>query len=715
MQGVSNFLLAFLAIGFCIADVDAGGRSIGIDDLIQVKQPSKVTISPDGEHVAYILSTPNLPDNGFAIELYIADSNGVGKPRRIDSIGNKRSLLFSLTKQAITWAPDSRSLVFVHEESGHSEIRVLDTVTGNASVLITEQMLGDGYRIQGASERTFRYSPDGRMLAFVARRASSPSEVQPLMHAIDASEDWGRAKRPDVMPLLDLFILELGNGHVSRATNHDYSVASFDWSPDSRKLALSLQTDISRLTSYYTTDIFVMDVASRELRPVVQQEGRDDDPLWSRDGNLIAFASQMGKENGASSKTLAIVNVEEQLQPIYIGSVKLDRLVSISSPVRWSVDGSSIDVYAPHDMSRHVLRVDVSNGSVERLTPQDDRYYGDRHGDRISYSRLGDRTAFIVQGVGIPPEVTVADSEFRKLRRLSHHNSDIEKLSMPRVERVTWRSTDDKWDLHGLLLIPTNGRRDRRYPLLTMLQGGPTMVAQLFNPSVNYPLLVMAQRGYAIFIPNTRGRVGYGMDFAHAIRDEKSYVLNPISDALSGIDMLIHRGVADPERLGVMGFSYGGTLTANIITHSDRFKAAIYGEGSPDLISDAIDVDSDFRSLYRDLRGLGIIFEPSVFKTALEESAIFRLHNVKTPVMLESGAEGSAAIDRPLFRGLRYFGIPSIWRIYPRSGHGWDEPLLVKDAYTHHIAWFDYWILDKPYPNSARQSEFDSWKRSRMH
>lgn len=712
----------FCAFALCCANsiqAAPGKRDVDIADLVEVKTPSNVTISPDGAKVAYILTTPSLAANSLTVDLYLVSANGREIPRKLASLGTTDSALASAFEQALTWSPDSRSLVLLHRQDEASEIRAVEIGTGRTIVLVSQDMLPAGYEIQSSRGATFRFSPDGRKLAFVARRtATAPLLNAPLMRAIDAGEEWqpiGKHLHVSLMSPTTLFTLDLENRTVTRLTGDDYGVASFNWSPDGNRLALSLYTDLTRRSSYYTSDIFVLEVMSRQLRPLVQQEGRDDDPLWSPDGREIAFSSQGGQENGRNSKTLALVAADGASLPRYIGRYQLDHWVDANTPVRWSSDRNYIDLLVAYDMARQLLRVRVKDGAVTRLTPRADRHYFGQQSEGISYSADKRQTAFVIQGVGVPPEVAVADADFRAVRQLTDLNPALSQVNVPVVDRVRWRSSDGKWELNGLLLKSSNYMEGRRYPLLTVLLGGPAMVSQTFNPSFNYPLLALAKRGYVIFIPNTRGRPGYGMNFAHAIRDEKSYVLNPLSDALSGIDLLIERGVADPDRLGVMGFSYGGTLTANIITHTDRFKAAIYGEGSPDIVGNGLRVTREFRTLYRDMRGLGIIFEPSVFRKAFEESAMFRLDRVTTPVMVESGEESVVEIDRPFFRGLQHFGVPSIWRIYPRSGHGWDEPALVKDAYEHHIAWFDYWLLDKPYPDARRQVDFDTWKRKQVN
>lgn len=686
-------------------------RPVGIDDFILVREPSQAALSPDGRTVAYMLKTPSLKDNGYTHDLYLVSTDGGAAPRKLVSGESQSGELASMLKQAPTWAPDSRHLVFVKQAGEGAEVRTLDIESGKTRVLISQQMIGEDYEFKPAYYgASFAYSPDGKWLAFSAKRKPKKAEPEKALQAIEADEDWAPADKRYPNDVYQLFLLELASGKVSRLTDDRYSVSGFDWSPDGTRLALSLETDIEQFASYMSTDLFVLDLASRALRPLVTQEGKEDDPKWSPDGRWIAFGTQRGAEDWMYGTTLAVVPADGSAAPRLIGQRELDKLAGgVSMPMRWSEDGRFIDVRASHDLSRHLFRVAVADGKVERLTPRTDRTYTD-----ISYARDGRSVAFIAQGVGVPAEVFVSGSGRIEPKQLTDNNPGWRELSVPNVERVRWRSPDGKWDLNGLLIKPSNYVPGRRYPTLVNILGGPSMIEQELNPVFNYPLLVLAERGYVIFMPNSRGRTGYGMDFIHAIRDERSYVTNPLSDVLAGVDVLVDQGIADPDRLGVLGFSYGGTLTANAVVHTQRFKAAIYGEGSPNVLHDIMGyASSDALGLNRDMWGFDNPFEPDVMKSAYAQSAIYRASEIKTPVLLESGEKSTWEGDRQFFRALRHFGVPSEWYVYPRSGHGWDEPLLQQDAFRRHIAWFDYWLLDSPHPDQEKQARYDAWKQQR--
>lgn len=683
------------------------GRPLTVEDIITARVPSQIGISPDGRWVSFIVTTPHLEENSYTHDLMIMPADGSSPARPISRGEPESGYLASRQGMSPVWAPTSDRLVFVARREGETEIRTVGVQTGEEAVLLTKAVLGDDYDFApNYRGNSLAFSPDGGQVALLASRAAPAPVENKLLHAIEADEDFHPSGREPDRPY-QLFVIDASGRRARALTDETLNVASFEWSPDGQRIAFEASADPGLVGNYMKGDIYVVDVAGGAPRVLVQLDGWDRAPTWSPDGTQIAFGSQRGTEDWMYTSSLAVVPADGSTAPRFIGD-ELDQIGGGGySHIRWTPDGESIDVAMIHRLSHHLFRVSTADGTAERLTPHEDSYYDD-----FAYSGDGSRVVFTAQSAVLPPDVYISSSTtIFEPKRLTNLNPEWKDIRLPRVEMVKWRSADDRWDIHGLLLKPPDYSADRAYPMLTAINGGPSMVRQQHNLIWNYPLLTFADRGYLVLLPNSRGRGGFGMPFAHAIRDEQSYVDNPLSDVLAGVDGMVRAGIAHADSLGVLGFSYGGTLTSNAVTRTDRFKAAIYGEGSPFMMDVMIQYPSSFfLGLFRDMWGIRNPFEPEVIQRQFEQSALFHLDRVHTPMLIESGELNFHELDRALYRGLRYFGVPAEFYVYPRSGHGWDEPLLKQDAYRRHIAWFDYWIRDVPYPDEEKLASYDTWK-----
>jgi dipeptidyl aminopeptidase/acylaminoacyl peptidase len=686
-------------------------RPISIQEMIEVNTPSEVTISPNGRWVLYALQKAVIAGNHYIRDLFVVPVDGSAAPRQVTHSEPREGFGASFETSSAVWAPTSDKVVYVAHRGDKTELRYIDISSGREEVLVSQESLHDEYDFSSNFHgNTIAYSPDGKSLGFLASKpAKSPPAPKPL-HAIEAGEDWAPdagEQSSEIDPIAQLFVLDLDSHQVRTITTSEIHVAAFSWSPDGRRFALEAAANPTAPARYMRGDIFVVDAAGGKVRPLVQIDGWDRKPVWSPDGKQIAFCTQRGKPDWMYICSLAVVPADGGAPPRDLGSELAKISGSHLDSIHWTHDGRYIDVLARYRLSMHLFRVSTADGKTRRLSIRDDRRY-----DEVSYSTDAKRMAVRIQGVGVPPDVFISPVTSFHPRRLTQLNPAWETLSLPKAEIVQWRSQDNRWDIHGLLITPSNYDPTRCYPMLTNILGGPAPVEQKLNPVLNYPLLALAERGYIIFMPNSRGREGSGVEFTHAIRDERSYVLHPETDILSGVDAMVARGIAKPDQLGILGFSYGGTLTAYAITLTDRFRAAIYGEGFPDILRWYEYGTSAILPLLNDMQGFGNPFEPKDIESAIKQSSLFRLDRVHTPVLVEAGEKSAWKSDRAYYRGLQHFHVPSEFYVYPRSGHGWDEPKLLQDAFQRHIEWFDYWIKGKPYPDAKKQQIYDAWKHS---
>jgi dipeptidyl aminopeptidase/acylaminoacyl peptidase len=696
--------------GACSQTQSGTRRPVSIEDQISMRRPRDVQISPDGKWVAYVLSTPDIERNQYTHDIYVVPADGTSVPRRLTHNEPREGFGSSFPGPRPVWNRESSHLLYVAIADEAPEIRSLDVKTGRETTLLAERELGEGrsFFTESADYTDVQKvwiepSPDGSRLAFLVRERKAVAQREKIYHAIEInSPDWRAEEKP--LEVARLWVMDLNTRNARPITDATMTVSWFDWSPDGRRFAVEASTRLQSLSYFMANDIYVIDADGTNLRPLVVMEGWDRQPRWSPDGKSILFATQQGQEYWMYAATLAIVDANGG-SPRVIGN-ELDRIAgSRPGGLWWIKGGRSVLASYGHHLSYQLFELSTNGGTPRKVTPREDRSYSN-----FSFSQDASKMAFVAEGVGVPPDLYVSSTKRFAPRRLTVLNPDWASLSVPSTQIVQWPSRDGRWTIHGLLIKPSTFAQGQRYPLLVNNYGGPAMVTQRTNPVDNYPLLALAEMGYAILLPNTRGRGGYGAEFQAAIRDERSYSIHQVQDVLAGTEAMIDRGIADPKQVGTMGFSYGEILTLNSIIESDRFKAAIVGGGIPDLLLLLQDASTSGWSLYRDMYGLPNGFDRDNIERAFKQTSIFFLDRVCTPVLIESGEHDGYERHQALFRGLRHFGVPVEHNFYPRSGHGYEEPKLLQDSYRRQVAWFDYWLRGKPYRDAARQVQYDAWK-----
>ena len=441
----------------------------------------------------------------------------------------------------------------------------------------------------------------------------------------------------------------------------------------------------------FLSDIYAIPVAGGVPAAIVARKGRDNAPAWSPDGKWIAFVSQDGRDEEWYTNTGVSVIPAAGGTPRALTTSLDERIGGLGgSALAWTPDSTAVLFPVVWRTAAHVYRATL-DGKVEPLTS------GPEVNGAPSIDRKGETLVFLREDSVTPREVwalrlagapaarsakgRAAAAAPKPLTDTNPRVRDL--LSFPK-ELVTWKGADG-WDLEGLLVYPPGYAKGARVPLALNVHGGPAGThSNAFTPAPRlwgWPLF--AQKGYAILFPNPRGSGGYGEKFRAAnVRD---WGVNDYEDLMKGVDALVERGIADPERLTVNGWSYGGFMTSTIVTKTDRFKSAIVGAAVTNLASftGTADIPPFARSYFRSWPWE----DPQVY---VDRSALFHAGNVKTPSLVVHGDKDErvpVSQGWEFYNALKAIGVPTDLLILPRQPHGIREPKLLRTC--HH--WFVRW------------------------
>ena len=627
-----------------------------------VKRVGTVAISPDARWAAVEVSQP------------IMDStHSEWRPSiRICRIDRADCAAHTETPAgAPAWSADGHWLLFASNRSGKRNVWRMTLDEGNRPEQLTQ--------VNG-SLGEFRLSPDGKRLAYVMVDPPSEREARAVREKNDARV-VGESRRFARLYVLDLATkttrlltpqdVQVG-GHVGAGMSGD----AFDWSPDGTRISFS-HSRSPLGDDWVTSDVSVVDVTTGTVRPLAATPAAEGGVAWSPDGKWVAVTVSEIPATYALTFHIVLVSPSD-------GSV---RTLADSYDQRPAIVGWSGD-------SRSVI-ISEARGTVARLSalPADGGPAMDISSDTLMVSaptlnRSGTHVGFISEAPDRAPEPYVSSlASFAVVRVATLQPPPAHPL--PKTEAIHWRTFDGR-DVEGLLTYPVGYRAGTRVPLLVILHGGPPGgFTQTFVGGVSsYPIASFASAGFAVLRPNVRGSSGYGREFRFA--NMRDWGGGDYRDAMAGVDALIARGVVDGDKLGVMGWSYGGYLTAYTITQTTRFRAASVGAGITNLISyvGSADIPGFISSYF----GGEFWDAPELWQA---RSAMFNIGKVTTPTLIQ---HGEADVRVPVSQGselyvaLKRRNVPVSMVVYPRQGHGIAEPKLQLDVMQRNLEWFERWV-----------------------
>jgi dipeptidyl aminopeptidase/acylaminoacyl peptidase len=658
---LSSFLLALqLAASVAGAQTTVGPT---VDDLIALKRPGAPAISPDGRLVAYTVREANWDENAYETEIWLADVQSGGVRQLTNA---KRS------SSAPTWSLDGKWLAFLSDRSDKQQVYVIDPRAGEAEAVTSE---GEG--VNG-----FRWSPDGSQIAYT----STDPKPQALK---DRDKKYGEFEIVDQDQLMaGLYVIDVKTKKPRRLTEGRFLVGNFEWSPDGREIAFDHRIN-GDPSNGRTSDISIVTVADGKVRPLVAQQGPDTHPVWSPDGSRIAFETSMANPGDYYLNSyLAVISASGG--PIQNLTKAFDEDPSL---IGWGASG--ILFSAAQKTWSYLYSLDPATQKITRYAPSTEWI-----GSSFSLTPDARTVAFVAADPKTFPEVYVAPLAAMQPKRLTDLGAQVAKWPKPTDEVVSWKSQDGAV-IEGVLRKPADFQPGKRYPLLVVIHGGPTGISRPvpFAASSAYPIDIWLNKGAIVLEPNYRGSAGYGEKFRSL--NVRNLGVGDAWDVISGIDTLVTQGLADNARVGVMGWSQGGYISAFLTTHdSARFKAVSVGAGISDWMT--YYVNTDIHPFTRQYLKATPWDDPQIYA---KTSPITYIKNAKAPTLIQHG-ELDKRVPIPnayeLYQGLQDQGVPVKLIVYKGFGHGLTKPKANRAAMEHNLEWFGKHIWDEKGTNSSQ-------------
>lgn len=633
--------------------------------MLKAKVLADVAVSPDGNRLAYTVAVPVMDDDSseWISQVHLAGADG-SNPLQLTR-GEKSAT-------APAFSPDGRWIAFLSPRSGPRANLWRIRVDGGEAEQLTEERGGIS---------SFEWAPDGNSLAFVMADPKTDAEEKADRERRDAfvvGENHKRSRLYVVPCTTDAS----GKRAVRRLTGGDMHVGgllggrNFNWSPDSRTIVFAHQPT-PLVDDWRKTDISLVDAATGKVSTVAATEAAETQPFFSPDGSLIAYSASEVPARWAFAARVQLVRPSGET--VRALAETYDLRPSIAG---WSADGKNVLVSEAYRTGNRLYAIPADGRPASELSPADMLVL------HPALNSTRTHVGFVSEAPDRPQEVFVSTTTKFAPRKVSRAQ-ELPQIPLGKTEIVTWKSTDGR-EIEGLLTYPVNFQTGTRAPLVVIVHGGPTGVftRTCIVARGPYPIAAFASRGYAVLRCNVRGSSGYGREFRFA--NYQDWGGGDYRDIMSGVDALIERGVADPERLGVMGWSYGGYMTSWIITQTKRFKAASVGAGVTNLMS--FTGTADIADFIPDYLGGEYWNE---FDRWRDHSAMFQIRGADTPTLIQHGDKDvrvPISQGYELYNALKRQGTTVKMVVYPRQGHSLQEPKLQLDAAQRNIEWFDHWV-----------------------
>jgi dipeptidyl aminopeptidase/acylaminoacyl peptidase len=679
-----------------------------LDESLQLKSITGPRISPDGRFIAYRLREADWKENAYVRQIWLIN---VATGAHFQLTRGKKSV------DSLEWSPDGRWLAFLTEressaitppekEEKKEEAKDEKKDAAKPGKPAAHQLWlispegGEAWQLteHETDISSFHWSKDSRQIAFTASVAEPKTEKDRKEKYSDY-EVYEQDFQQNQLWTVDVSAAQ-SNFLPARARqitrDPALNVADFSWSPDGTRIAFGA-TPSPLLPSRGQEDIYVADLShDNAIHKIVALQGPDGDPVFSPDGKQLAFSTALAAPyyyyaNGH----IAVVDLDKVLarpatQPADVQDLtaKFDEDPSL---LDWGPAG--IYFAGLQKTSAHLFRLDPKTREIVRITSPDTYNL-----DEASFTKDFGTMAISAEDATHMPEIYVSPSDRFSPRKLTDMTAQVKDWTLGTVEVVSWKSSDGA-AIEGILHKPADYDPSRKYPLLVLIHGGPTGVSQptLSPGDTYYPIQIFLSKGALVLQPNYRGSAGYGAAFRAL--NVRNLGVGDMWDVMSGVDSLIARGIADPNKLASMGWSEGGYISAFLTTHTDRFKAISVGAGISDWMTYYVNTDiTPFTIQYLHANPWD---DPAIYA---KTSPISTIKQAKTPTLIQHGS-ADKRVPPPdgfeLYRGLQDQHVPSRLILYTGFGHPITKPKSNRAVMQANLDWFSHYLWNEPYPKDS--------------